>query len=54
MQQFADNLATTKKITKEWGKIHQASMQKDLKEREEKIEALFKGIEGGVFSVEEN
>ena len=29
-------------------------MQKYLRETEEKIEALFQGNEGGVFSVEEN
>ena len=54
MQQFADNLARAKKISKEWGFLHKASMQKDLKDTEEKIEALFQGNEGGVFNEEEN
>ena len=54
MQQFAENLTRARKITKEWNKVHKAQMQKDLKETEEKIEALFHGNEEEVFSEDEN
>ena len=54
MQQVPDNLAMAKKISKEWSKTHKATMQKELKEIEDKIEALFQGNEEGVLSEEEN
>ena len=54
MQKFVDNLAMEKKISKEWNKNQKATMQKELKETEEKIEALYHGIREGVFNEEEN
>ena len=53
MQQFADNIAKAKKISKEWDKKHKASLQKYLKEIEEKRGNMYLKNGEGVFSREE-
>ena len=41
MQQFVENLARAKKISKEWDKKHKNFSQKELKDVEKRIEVMF-------------
>ena len=53
MQQFAENLARAKKISKEWEKKHKTFSQRELKDVEKRIEVMFQKNDRGVFNIEE-
>ena len=53
MQQFADNLARAKKISKEWDEKFRRRQQEELKQIELQIKELYENNRGGVFSVRE-
>ena len=50
MQQMMDNLATIKKLTKEWGKKHKLQFQKELRESEKRFEELYNSNTSNTFS----
>ena len=53
MQQFANNLARVKKISKEWNKKHRARKKQGLKDVEKEIKELYEKNKEGVFTMEE-
>ena len=50
MQQFAKNLARTKKISKMWDKKHKYFSQEDIKKVEKKIDDIYGKSEKAAFS----
>ena len=46
-----DNLATIKKLTKEWGKEHKLQFQKELREPKKRIKELYNSNTSDTFSV---
>ena len=53
MQQFTENLAREKQISKTWDKKHKPFSHKDLKEVEKMIAEIYGKNEKGVFNTEE-